>query len=122
MGIKQNPGHLSKRQRAIIDDLIKNGLNEYEILDKYKISPCRYKKWLENELFVQELDARIAAAARQARFALIHSQPKAIDKLMKMIDQEKGETARKACLDIIELRKSDAAKLKVERIHHRLAI
>jgi hypothetical protein len=113
MGIKQNPGHISKRQRAVIEDLIKNGLTEYEIFDKYKISPCRYKKWLENNLFTTELEAYAKAARRQRTFALIHLQTKVIEKLAKMVKDEKGETARKACLDLLELRKDDLSRQKM---------
>jgi hypothetical protein len=111
----QKFAHISKRQRAVIEDLLKNGLNEYEILEKYKISPSRYKKWLQNEVFIHALDAYALAAERQTRFALIHCQTKAVAKIIKLINDEKGETARKACLDALELRKSEVHKEKMER-------
>jgi hypothetical protein len=114
-------GHISKRQRAVIDDLLKSGLNECEILEKYKISPSRYKKWLQNEIFIRELDAHAVAAERQTRFALIHCQPKAVAKIIKLINEEKGETARKACLDALELRKSEVHKEKMERKFEKMA-
>src|SRR5512146_1406926 len=94
--------HISKRQRAVIEDLLKNGLNEYEILEKYKISPSHYKKWLQNQVFIRALDAYAVAAERQSRFALIHCQPKAVAKIIKLVNEEKGETARKACLSALE--------------------
>jgi len=118
----QKPGHLSKRQKLVIEDILKNGLSESDVLEKHKISPCRYRKWLENDLFVHELDARAEAVKRQIHFTLLHSQAKVMEKLVNMIDQEKGETARKLCLDLIELRKSDIHRQIVERIHSRLAI
>jgi hypothetical protein len=123
MTTKQNPGHLSKRQYAVIDDLIKNGLNEYEILEKYKISPCRYKKWLENELFTKQLEACAKAVRRQRTFALIHLEIKVVEKLAKMVKDEKGETARKACHDLLELRRADFAKQKMgDRVLQYIAI
>ena len=117
----QKFAHISKRQRAVIDDLLKNGLNEYEILEKYKISPSRYRKWLQNSVFIRELDAHALAAERQTRFALIHCQPKAVAKIIKLIGEEKGETARKACLNALELRSSAVANEKMERKFERMA-
>ena len=35
----QKPGHLSKRQKLVIEDLIKNGLSEYEVLENTKSVP-----------------------------------------------------------------------------------
>jgi hypothetical protein len=104
----QKPGHLSKRQKLVIQDILKNGLSEYEVLEKYKISPCRYRKWLENDLFLHELKAYSDAAARQKTLALLHQQSKAIKRLAKIIDEAKdSETLRKACLDLLQLRTSD---------------
>jgi hypothetical protein len=113
MKTKQNPGHISKRQKLIIDDLLKNGLNECEVLDKYKISPCRYRKWLENDLFLRELKAYSEAAARQKTLTLLHQQSKVIQRLAKMIDEEKGETLRKACRDLLQLRHDDVYSQKM---------
>jgi hypothetical protein len=113
--------HISKTQRAVIADLLKNGLNEYEILEKYKISPSRYKKWLQNQVFIRALDAYAVAAERQTRFALIHCQPKAVAKIIKLINEEKGETARKACLDALELRRTEMNQERTERKFDRMA-
>ena len=121
MGKNQKFAHISKIQKAVIADLLKNGLNEYEILEKYKISPSRYKKWLQNQVFIRELDACALAAERQTRFALIHCQPKAVAKIIKLIGEEKGETARKACLDALELRNSAVNNEKMERKFERMA-
>ena len=109
----QKPGHLSKRQKLVIEDILKNGLTEYEVLEKHKISPCRYRKWLENDLFLRELKAYSEAAARQKTFALLHQQSKVIKRLAKIIDEEKGETLRKACLDLLKLRYDDAYSQKM---------
>jgi len=107
MNFKQNRGHISSRQRTVIDDILKNGLTEKEALEKHRITPIRYRRWLKGGLYMQEINVAIDAAMRQQKFTIAQCLPDAADKLTELIDTEKGETARKACLDIIALQKAD---------------
>ena len=100
---KRYRGHLGKKQRAVIEDMFKNGLSEHEVLEKYKIRPCRYKDWLENGLFTQEINNRIEAAMRQSKLVMVRWLPLAAERLAQLTISEKDETARKACLDVISL-------------------
>jgi hypothetical protein len=108
MNFKPNRGHISSRQRAVIDDMLKNGLTEKEALEKHGITPIRYRRWLKGGLYMQEINVAIDAAMRQQKFTIAQCLPDAADKLTELIDTEKGETVRKACLDIIALQKADA--------------
>ena len=110
MGMKRNRGHLSHKQRAVLDDLLKNGLTEQEALEKHNISTCRYRKWLENGLFEQEINARIDAAIRQSKLVMAHHRPWAAQRLVQLTVSEKDETARKACLDVISLHNDDVVQ------------
>ncbi|MCX5634392.1 MAG: hypothetical protein NTW55_00925 [Planctomycetota bacterium] len=101
--MKQHRGHLGSKQRAVISDMFKNGLAEHETLEKHNIRPCRYRKWLENGMFRQEIDARIDAAMRQSKLIMVRWLPLAAERLAQLTISEKDETARKACLDIISL-------------------
>jgi len=103
MKTKRHRGHLSDKQRAVINDLFQNGLPELETLEKHNISPCRYRKWLENGLFTQEFNARIDAAMRQSKLVMARWLPLATERLAQLTISEKDETARKACLDVISL-------------------
>jgi len=100
---QQHRGHLGKKQRAVINDMFKNGLAEPETLEKHNIRPCRYRKWLENGMFKQEIDTRIEAAMRQSKLVMVRWLPLVAERLAQLTISEKDETARKACLDIISL-------------------
>ena len=107
MKLKRDFGHIGRTQRAVIDDLLVHGLSERETLEKHKVSPSRYRRWLENGVFRRELDIGIESASRQAKLTAALSLPKASARLAELINSEKDETARKACLDIIKLQKTD---------------
>ena len=94
---------LSKRQLAVIDDLFAGELDEQAVLDKHGVSGNVYNKWLTDEVFQAEFarrisGARLASEALIARYCLV-----AAAKLVQLTDSENQETARKACLDIINL-------------------
>ena len=108
MNLKRNRGHLSGRQRAVIDDMLRNGLTEHDALEKHGITPIHHRRWLKGGLYMQEINAAIDAATRQRKFTIAHCLPDAAEKLAELIGTEKGETARKACLDIIALQNADA--------------
>jgi hypothetical protein len=114
MNPKRNFGHLGRKQRAVINDLL-NGLNRYETLEKNKVRPARYREWLKNKLFAEELRARFDAAKCQGKFVMAHCFPQAAQKLAGLIDSEKEETARKACIDVISLQKSDIDRQTAEK-------
>jgi hypothetical protein len=101
--MKRHCGHLGNKQRAVINDMFKNGLAEHETLEKRNIRPCRYRKWLENGLFTQEINNRIEAAMRQSKLAMARWLPLVAERLAQLTISEKDETARKACLDVISL-------------------
>jgi hypothetical protein len=114
MNLKRHCGHLSNKQRAAIEDMFKNGLSEYEVLEKYKIYPYRYRNWLANGLFTQEINNRIEAAMRQSKLAMARWLPLATERLAQLTISEKDETARKACLDIISLHTPETEQKTVE--------
>jgi predicted DNA-binding protein YlxM (UPF0122 family) len=95
--------HLTKKQLAVIDDLFESDLKESEILKKYKVSRTLYNRWLADEKFIKEFDNRIAAAYKRNVACIAVNTSKAINTLLTMIDADKGELTRKACLDLIEL-------------------
>ena len=113
---KRYRGHLGKKQRAVIEDMFKNGLSEHEVLEKYKIHPCRYRDWLENGMFKKEIDARIDAAIRQSKLVMARWLPLAAERLAQLTISEKDETARKACLDVISLHTPETEQKTVEEV------
>lgn len=92
---------LTKRQRAVIEDLFADQASEQEVLDRHNISAALYDQWLDDERFCEHLERRIARAYRQARLILARSAPQAAQTLIKLTQCRKEELARRACLDII---------------------
>lgn len=100
---KSQSKQLSKRQLAVIDDLFAGQLDEQAILDKYNVSRNLYNRWLTQDSFNAEFDRRITWAHRQSQILIARYASLAAAKLVELTDSDKEETARRACLDIINL-------------------
>jgi len=97
---KEKP--LSAKQLAVIEDLFE-GKQEQEILKKHKLSRKLYNKWLADESFNRRLDRRAEWEYRKIAFNLARSARKAVSSLVKLAESEKGETSRKASVDLITI-------------------
>ncbi len=95
--------NLTRRQRAVIEDLFTAEMDERDVLDKHNVSQALYNRWLANERFAEHFERRIAQAYHSGRIILARYASLAASKLVALTDCEKEETARKACLDIISL-------------------
>jgi len=94
---------LSAKQLTVIEDLFEGELQEREILKKHNLSRKLYNNWLADEAFNRQLDRRAEWEHRKSAFRLARSARDAVSNLVKLAGSEKGETARKACLDIITI-------------------
>ncbi len=93
--------HLTRRQLAVIDELFAGGMDETEVLARHNVSTRLYRKWLADELFADELKFRIDSAKRAGELIIARYTPVAAAKLVGLIDSDKDETVRRACLDIM---------------------
>ena len=93
---------LSKKQLSVIGDLFTGQLDEQAILDKHKVSRAVFVKWQMERRFVEEFNRRIAALNRQGELIIARYAPLAAAKLVGLTESQSQETARKACIDIIE--------------------
>ena len=106
---------LHGRQLAFIGDLFGGKLDEQAALKKHHVSRKLYNKWLSDPAFVEQFDRRFAGLCRQNALQIARNASEAMEELMTLIKAEegntkgsgskaeKGETARKACLDIIKM-------------------
>ena len=102
--------HLTKRQMTVIDDLFEGRLDEAAVLAKHKVSTRLYRAWLADDVFTDELKFRIDSAKRASELIIAKYSPVAAAKLVGLIDSEKDETVRRACLDILaSTRQTDEA-------------
>jgi len=97
--------YLSTKQLAVIEDLFSGELDESVILQKHKISRNLLNRWLADEAFKKQFDERVESAHRQSELIIARYAPLAAAKLVQLTESDKEETARKACLDIISLRR-----------------
>jgi hypothetical protein len=104
---KRDYCRLGKKQLAVITDIFENTITEVDALAKNHVSKWLYQKWLDNPIFLAELDARFDEALRRSKFLIAHCLPLAVQRLVQLIVSEKEETARKACLDLISLQLSE---------------
>jgi hypothetical protein len=93
---------LSKKQLSVIGDLFVGQLDEQAILDKHEVSRAVFVKWQMGRRFVEEFNRRIAALNRQGELIIARYAPLAAAKLVGLTESQSQETARKACIDIIE--------------------
>ncbi|MCX5634731.1 MAG: hypothetical protein NTW55_02660 [Planctomycetota bacterium] len=101
---------LSKKQLSVIEDLFIGQLDEQAILDKHEVSRAVFVKWQMERRFVEEFNRRIAALNRQGELIIARYAPLAAAKLVGLTESQSQETARKACIDIIEFPKQTVKK------------
>jgi hypothetical protein len=110
--------YLRSNQTAVLDDLFSGEFDEQAVLDKHKVTRNTYNKWLADKRFAEEFSRRIACAYRQSEALIARYSAVAAAKLVQLIESDKPETARRACLDIISLprlrvkKKVEASKLQ----------
>jgi len=95
---------LSKRKLSVLDELFESQLSEQQVLEKYRVSKRLYRKWQGDEPFAEEFESRIAHLHRQSELIIARYAALAAVKLVELLESDKPETSRKACLDIISLR------------------
>src|SRR4030042_3128582 len=94
---------LTKMQKNVLSELF-NGKIESEILESTKISPGLYRNWLRSDVWKKAFAERMEACQRQAQLMLSNFLVTATIKLIGLTESNNEETARKACLDILEMK------------------
>jgi hypothetical protein len=121
---------LSKRQSAVLDDMLAGELDEQAILEKHRVRQKTFNQWLDEDAFMAELNRRLQWLNLQSELIITRYKTLAAAKLVQLTDSENPETARKACLDIINLPKradnppkqpSDEPKESSPPEHHELS-
>ena len=97
---------LTKRQLAVIEDLFEGKLDETTVLKQHNVGRTLYNQWLADPAFTEQFDLLIAGAYRRSAFQIARNAKEAADELLKLAQSDKRETARKACLDIINMHPS----------------
>ncbi|MBW8002508.1 MAG: hypothetical protein FVQ80_10870 [Planctomycetes bacterium] len=101
---------LTKKQLSLLDELFSDDADTGQVLKDHKITASVFNQWQSDENFAAEFDNRIAAMYRQSELIIARYATLAAAKLVQLTESESQETARKACLDIIQLPKMLAKK------------
>ena len=104
--------YLRKKQLDVLRDMFSSELDEQQVLDKHNVGAGVYSRWLADELFWAEFSRLVEAARLRSQALLARYSFVAAAKLIELTGSEKGETARKACLDIIALPKAANEKVR----------
>ena len=104
--------YLRKKQLAVLGDMFDGELEEAAVLAKHKVSEAVYSRWLSDEMFCKEFARRISGSRLRIQALLAKYSFMAAVKLVQLTASEKGETARKACLDIISFQ-NNKGKVKM---------
>ena len=94
---------LTKKQLRVLDDLFGGQMDEADVLKKHNVTLSTYRRWLGYEEFVSEFNFRIESSKRQGQLIVARYVPAAAARLVELAGDDKGETSRKACLDIMSM-------------------
>lgn len=95
--------NVTKRQSAVLDDMLAGERDEREILEKHRVSQKTFNRWLAQDAFITELNRRLQWLDLQSKLIITRYKTLAAAKLVHLTDSKNPETARKACLDIMNL-------------------
>ena len=93
--------YLTKKQKGVLEDLFSGGLNVQEILEKWKVKLRTYYRWHAQPFFAAEFKRLLNLAQSQCELILARYAADVAMKLVSLSAAEKEETARKACMDVI---------------------
>lgn len=93
---------LTRRQLELIEALA-SGRAIPEAMAKCRVSEAIFRKWTSSQAFNTELAYRQQLAKAQSELLISRFIPVAASKLISLLESEKEETVRKACLDILQL-------------------
>ena len=92
---------MTARQLVVLDDLFNSELDEQGVLDKHKVRRNTYERWLTDELFAERYNRYVNHIRRRSELLMAKYSCLAAAKLVELVASDKSETARRACLDII---------------------
>lgn len=93
---------LRSKQKKVMDGLFE-GRGEDEVLADNNISHSVFRRWVREDAWIREFERRISAAYRQAEIIIAAYKPLAAAKLVALTECDKEQTARQACLDVIQM-------------------
>ena len=107
--------YLTQKQLAVLDDLFNSDMDERAVLKKHRVRRGTYEKWLADEAFSERFKQYVNVLSRRSERLLAKYSCAAAEKLIELTKAGKGETARKACLDIMTISKRISEHLEAAK-------
>lgn len=104
---------LNRRQKQFIARLLDPGFDVANVLKDLRVDVSVLRAWMRSPEFTTEVDDTISAVRLMSRVQVARSTPDVAATLINLTRDGKGETARKACLDILAERYHVAPSLLV---------
>ena len=96
---------MSKKMESFITELFDPALSFEEVIENNQLSIKALDKQLKNQSCREEMQSRIETVNLLSKAVLAKAGLTAAEKLAGLACCDKEETARKACIDIMQLRK-----------------
>jgi hypothetical protein len=114
---------LNKMQEKVLSRIFA-GEGEEDILKSLGIPQAVYQRWLKSEKYQKMLEQKIEDCRRQAKIMIASYQLIAAAKLIGLMTCEKEQTARQACLDILQMELIAPKETKDEKTdeYHKLLL
>lgn len=93
---------LNKMQEKFLSRIFA-GEDEGNVLESLGIPQSVYRRWLKSEKYQQKLQQKIEDCQRQAQIMISSYKTVAAAKLIGLISCDKEQTARQACLDVLQM-------------------
>jgi hypothetical protein len=93
---------LSKRQREVLDSLFGGSETVEQVLERHEVSAELFADWQGQKDFAEQVEARILRLGLESRLLIARYAAVAAARLVSLTESGNQETARKACLDIID--------------------
>lgn len=94
---------LTKKQKKVMEQLFEATEDETTILANNRVTRRVFNNWLAEDAWIREFDRRIEESRRRTQIIISSFQPSAAIKLVELTNCGKEQTARQACLDIIQM-------------------
>ncbi len=100
---------INKKQRDFLIEILDKRIAVETAMERLDIGAELLCQWFSSSAFLAELAKRIEFITKRSEMLISQHRLTAVEKLVLLTNCDKEETARKACLDIIELT-ADAEK------------
>jgi hypothetical protein len=102
---------VTNRQLLAIDELFASGGDKNAVLQKFSISPEKWKRWRTQQPFNRALEAKMKTLNQNGQMLLLQHSSWASARLLELCNSEKEEVSRKACLNVLQLNSETIEKI-----------